>query len=325
MAGERLGNYCLLRAMHNRAISLGVARMVDARLKNEGYSGGLGADLPYQARRVSFGFSVSPVVTWSSNINGGNPQTELRLGSLVFQGDSQYTRKEGVLLGASASVGGRWLYGGGRYLNYSVAASQTRSPAHDLDVRWGVARLCSLNHIRNWWYADGCYSGNRSIVEISNSTTKNSSFGVVKLLTLPADSHHELGLHVKRLFDDGSYRHKRHELSLNSIHAGGLLYTHLNLTRGERIENRLTMRRSTAAKLGMRLLNRPLTVGVTLSESTGGRFLGFSRNETSRVVSASYPLWNFSLTIGHRKTDSLIDYYDASEPILGIGFPPLRF
>jgi len=54
--------------------------------------------------------------------------------------------------------------------------------------------------------------------------------------------------------------------------------------------------------------------------------LGIARDESTVAVSASYPVWkNLTASVGYRKTDSSIDYFDVSTPTFVIQFAAIQF
>ncbi|MGI9229248.1 MAG: hypothetical protein ACR2P9_05245 [Gammaproteobacteria bacterium] len=325
LAEERLVNYCLLRSMDGKRVKLSYATTVDARLKNAGHTDGLGLGLPYQPRRSSISLAVRPTLEWSPNINGGNPDGPLRLGALTFEGAPGYVRKKGILGGVGLRLGGRYRYGEGRYLDYHLTGNHAHSPQHGIGVSWAGGQLCGIHSLRNWWYADACLNTRQIWTELADRSLYNASLGISKIFSRPDHTYHQASIRLNRLYDDGRYTQNQLALALNSSHANGL-FTGLSLLLGERITDELAIRYGITARVGIRLANKPLSLSVAHNRAVGGRLLGFARDETTQAISLSYPvLSKITLSVGYRKTNSKIDYFDISEPVFGIHFPPLHF
>ena len=76
---ERLTNHCLLETVKGKLVDEQTMQIVVFRLKREGYFGGL--------EKPSFQGTLYPDIYYSENINGGNPNKNLVLGNLEFEGD----------------------------------------------------------------------------------------------------------------------------------------------------------------------------------------------------------------------------------------------
>jgi hypothetical protein len=69
-----------------------------------------------------------------------------------------------------------------------------------------------------------------------------------------------------------------------------------------------------------------LKLSLSYSQADGGMLLGVERGETTVAVSAPYPVWkNLTASMGYRRTDSSIDYFDVSTPTFGIQFAAIPF
>jgi hypothetical protein len=69
---ERLSNFCMLERSDKAALSLRTVQVLDYRLKREGFSTGLG--LKGRIKQTTFQPYLSPILKYSSNINGGRPE-----------------------------------------------------------------------------------------------------------------------------------------------------------------------------------------------------------------------------------------------------------
>ena len=319
-----LENYCFLNFINNRIIDPETARHIDVRLKSEGYASGLGLGLDNPATIKSANLSVSPLFYYSSNINGGNPSKPLKLGNLTFAGDENLYRKSGLLAGAGIGLNGRYLYGVGKYLDYSINGGYAYSPKQQIGIGTSGANICSKNHIKNWWYFDSCASTNRARKEITEEKNSTISLKISKLFSDSKQTHHQLSTGLSRYFAD-AYTQNQLSFTLDTIHKKGM-FTGFDFVIGDGIKNQLAVRRSLTAKVGAFTAGKSLTFVATYSEAEGGVLLGFERGDKTILVSASYPIWrNVTASIGYRKADSTINYFDIDEPTLGIQFSPIQF
>ena len=319
---ERLSNYCLVERASKQVIDLRSAQVIDYRLKREGYERGLG--LPGRAKQFSFQPYVTPILDYDTDINGGNPNKPLQLGNLTFNGDPNLVRKEGVIVGAGAGAYGRYLTGEGRYLDYGFGASYAHSFEHDIGIRRRFASLCSKNHVKNWWYVDGCAGSSYVEKDLTEDTRNTLSLTTSKLFTSSLNSHHQASVGVNRVYDE-DYEQNQLSFGFQTIHSNGW-HTGVNATFGESIDGEIAVREAVSASLALPVRNRRLTVSASYSEADGAKLLGVERAEETWTFSASYNVYkNVDVGIGYTETDSTIDYFDVSTPIVRISFKPIRF
>jgi hypothetical protein len=194
-ADSRLQVYCLSNLLAGAATNLESAQVLDYRMKQEGYSRGIG--LPGRVERTSFSPYVSPLLEYSSDINGGNPDRPLRLGSLTFFGSEAFFRKEGVVAGVGIGGTGRTRYGEGKYVDFSMGASYLHSPEHDIGIARGFANACSKNDIGRNFYLDGCLNISRLERELVDETTSTVSINVAKLFSISNDRFSQASVGIK--------------------------------------------------------------------------------------------------------------------------------
>lgn len=321
-ADSRLQVYCLSNLLSGTATDLQGAQTLDYRIKQEGYTRGIG--LPGQVEQVSFSPYISPILEYNSDINGGNPDRPLVLGSLVFSGDDRFIRKDGVIAGLGIGGAGRVLYGAGKYLDYSLGASYAHSPTHDIGIIRGFANICSKNDIGRNLYLDGCLSTSRLNRELADEKSSSAAFSISKLFSESEKRFSMASLGIRRLFDE-EYEQNQIVAKLDTLHDRGF-HTGINVSFGEAVSNTLTMRHSVSATVGTMLFDRQISATFAYSYSEGGQLLGFARDETTKLVSVTYAVHpSFRISVGYRDTSSSIDYFNESESIIGVQFSPIRF
>lgn len=321
-ADPRLQTYCIVNSVQGQRVNLRTAQLVDYRLKQEGYERGLG--LPGAVQQTTFSPYATPIVDYSTDINGGNPNRPLVLGNLTFTGDETLLRKEGLIAGVGIGANGRHIYGEGKYVDYSLGASYAHSPEHDIGIGRTFANLHSKNHIRNHWYVDAYASTSKLQRDLADDTSSTVGLDLVKLFATEQRSYHQATVGVRRFYDD-DYEQNQLTVGLQNIHSNGL-YTAVNVTVGEAVKNTLATSHSISATVGTSLFNKPISATYAYSFADGGKLLGIEREDTSQSLTISYAVHpRVNITIGYRDTDSSIGYFSESQPIVGIQFAPLRF
>lgn len=319
---SRLQTYCLVNSSKKQRIDLQTAQIVDYRLKQEGYERGLG--LPGAVKQTSFSPYATPIVDYSSDINGGNPNRALVLGNLTFTGDETLLRKEGLVAGFGVGANGRHIYGEGRYLDYGLGVSYAHSPEHDIGIGRAFTNLHSKNHIRNHWYVDAYASTSKLQRDLADDISSTVGVDLVKLFASEQHSYHQATVGVRRFYDE-DYKQNQLTFGLKNIHSNGL-YTAVNVTVGEAVKNTLATRHSLSTTVGTSLFNKPISATYAYSFADGGKLLGIEREDTSQSLTISYAVHpRVNITIGYRDTDSSIGYFSESEPIVGVQFAPIRF
>ena len=320
-AETRLQSFCLIEESKGKLMLRETLMALDSRIKREGYARGLG--LPGHAAAHTSTFSVTPILDYSSNVNGGNPARPLVLGELTFDGDPDFYRKEGVLAGVGASTSGRLIYGPGRYADYSIGASYLHSPGNDAAITRVSLNACSKNQIVALWFVDACASGSRIDRELSDDLSRAVTLSAVRLLKQDS-SYHQFKGGLRRAFAV-DYEQNQFVFGIETIRPRGV-YTSIEGSIGEAIENELATRQSLSATIGTTFGKRPLRATLSLSHSDGGKLLGIDRADQSQSISVSYTLTpRLTLSLGYRQTDSSIDYFDDAEPTFGIQFAPTAF
>lgn len=321
-ADTRLRTYCVAETLVGNVASLNDAMLFDTLLKREGFSSGLGLANPVDIRTTQT--FVAPVLDYSNNINGGNPNSPLVLGGLTFTGDSANLRLEGVVAGFAAGFNGRKVYGSGDYLDYAVSARYVYSPQHRIGTARSSANVCSRNHIANRWYVDACGDTTRLVRDLASETNSGLSLSTAKLLTTGNGAYHSTSIGVRRYYAE-EYQQNQVQLGWSTLLNRGV-YTSFNLSFGEAVPNQLAQRRSLNATIGITVFERALTATAAYSYADGGRLLGFERDDTTRSLTLNYALdANLSVTVGYRTVGSSLDYFSEREPIVSVQFATIRF
>ena len=88
---ERLFTHCLLNASINKPVGPAAAFLLNDKLRRNAQLGI--ANLPVAGRSIQCFWA--PVISYSHNVNDGNPNGPLILGDMVFQGKADHVTKSG--------------------------------------------------------------------------------------------------------------------------------------------------------------------------------------------------------------------------------------
>lgn len=318
----RLSNYCALDKIQGARVDVRTAKLIDYKLKLEGSTRGLG--FPSRVKPHSVSKALHPIISYSENINGGNSPEPLVLGNLTFTGDKTLYRKEGIIAGFGAGFGGRYIHAEGKYFTYGVNASYAHNSKNGLGIAKTSANFSSINHIKNWWFLDAHINTSRVRKDITDETNSNISLVSSKVYESGVNTYSEASVGVNRFFAE-SYNQNQLLLGYKTIHANGI-YSALNFTFGESVENQLATKFALSGQLTTQVAKKPLRLSASYSQADGGMLLGVARDEITVAVFASYPIWkNLTASVGYRRTDSSIDYFDVSTPTFGLQFASIQF
>ena len=318
----RLSNYCAIHLINGQRVDSRSLRLIDYKLKMEGSTNGLG--LPFKVKKNTTQRFLSPLLFYSSNINGGNSPKPLKLGNLTFEGDEKLFSKAGMLAGVGAGLSGRLIYGDGRYLQYSASGSYAYSPEHKLGIGTTDAKACDVRHILNWWYVDVCASQSRVRKDMTDTTSSNLSLIASNFLKNSKRSFTQVDFGLKRYFTN-NYTQNQAVFGFDVIYPNGI-FTDFTAIFGEAIEAQLAARLSLSGRMVAPVADKPLSLHANYTESDGGIMLGINQNQKSYGISASYPIWQkVSLSVGYQITNSTIDHFDLRSPTLGLQLPTIQF
>jgi hypothetical protein len=322
LASSRLQVFCMVNILNSKATDSGSVKLLDHRLKQEGYSRGLG--LPGMVKQTTFSPYAWPILDYSSDINGGNPDKPLQVGSLTFYGDKDYIRKRGVLIGVGVSGKGRAIYGQGKYADFGVGGTVSYSPKHAIGIVGSFANVCSKNDIGKDFFLDGCVTTNRVKKDLTDQETGSASLSIAKLFSEGETRFHQGSLGVQH-HKDNEYEQNQIIMKLETVDSANL-FSSFDILFGDKIKNTLTTRRSVSTTVGTSLFDKPISLSISYSLANGGKLLGVSRQETTKLISFKYAIHpRLSLRLGYRLKNSNIDYFDENEAIVAVQFAPIRF
>ena len=324
LAAQPLSVFCALNDANDGLISTSDAYHLDKTLKSYGIKKGIGHDkydLVVEANTIEL--NLVPSIRYDENINGGNPAKPLIIGPITFEGDKTKYKKNGGLIGFEAGLAGRLIYGEGRYIDYYFGTDKGYSPEHSMEVLGDKARLCSLNHIASWWYLNGCGAVSRTRKELTDTTVKDLSL-TASHIYLNNSRYNQLNVGINRYIPE-TYEQDRLVVGLDTIYSDNF-FTSISVSLGEPIINQLHEHLSVSLSSKKIINNKLLSFSANYTDLQGEVLLGVEREDTAKSISLSYPIMhNLTAVLGYKSTSSTIDYFDISEPFVGIQFSSIQF
>lgn len=306
---ERLSNYCLLENIKGKLVDKNTANIVAHKLTQEGYLNGL------QALKKSV--NLYPDISYSNNINGGNPDKPLILGDLEFEGEPDLITKAGVVLGINLNGSARKTYGEGRYINAFATGALFISPSHNLSYTNARLGMCSKNKIIRNFYFDACAVEATQKKDITKSKDKSVTASISKLSSIDRLGFIEGKIGVSHLITN-DYSQNQVFLSLDTIHHKNL-YSSLAIKFGEALPEQLAMKRGINLTLSSIFSGRKYSLGLAHEENNGGMLLGVSRSDKTYKASITTNISAATqISAGLTKVESSIDYFNQVYPNISL-------
>ena len=319
---ERLENFCILNEISGNLVDESTLGYFEDRLEKTA------TFLPYKSipelPKTYHSFRLTPLFQYSDNLNGGNPDKELVVGDLVFVGDERYLAKEGLLVGGSLGVQGRYVYEKGRYLDYNLSHMYAQNPEFGFEVNTTTLNICQSSLWKDWTYLDVCASTQNVRKDLGSSTEASLSLAASRLFQIKTGIFGKATLGANRNFND----YFAQDFLVASFETTGAsdVSGKVALSIGEEIPGELAKGYAASTTLTTQLNEKPLTLSLDYSYSRGGKFLGLDRNDVNFYTSISYPIYRgIYLSVGYNFTDSTIDYFDTASPTIGVQLAPLEF
>ena len=308
---ERLSNFCLLESVKGKIIDKNTAALVTQKLKREGYFGGL--------KKSDWSTSFYPVFDYSNDINGGNPNKPLVLGGMVFDGDPELIRQEGVIATLNLRASNRSTLGSGKYFQTNVSGSYSFSPEHKNGFSNASINACYKNKITSQNSLDICASASNQKKEISESNNKSLSLALSNLSFNNDVGFSEGQIRVKRIGND-SYIQNQLAISLDTIHKQKFFST-LRLRKGEPVDSQIALNYGLDLSLSRIIKNRKYSLSIGQEYRDGGMLLGVDRSDLANTISLNAMInANTRIRVGYTSNNSTIDYYDQSYPSINLTY-----
>ena len=306
---ERLSNYCLLNEVSGKLMDGQTASVVVQRLQREGYFGGIS--------EPTWATKIAPSVTYSNNINGGNPDKKLVLGNLEFDGDPNLVAKQGIVGNLNINAFNRITFGEGDYITTSLAGTLSYSPEHDIGYSNASANICSKNKVAAEFYIDVCGSISHQNKQISDDRAKVLNVSLNHLTRPPKFGYVDLSIGAIRSIQD-DYAQSQLKATIDIIHNNNW-FGSFGVRKGEKVPNQLALDFGFDIQFSRILSDKKVDFRFAHEYQSGGKLFGVARTDKITSATVSFPLSEGLIAnIGLVQSDSNIDYFDQNYPIISL-------
>jgi len=319
----RLANYCLINEINAERLTdpRGILT-TDGRLKKAGFEEGLG--FPGALPRFDTDLTVTPIFSYSRNVNGGNNSDELTLGAITFETDPDLLRKAGVLVGAGLQASGLYRLGGGDTITGALGFNASRAPQHGAEVIGQSQQLCYQNYMGDNTFANFCGARSVTRYELSESRQRSLTAGITRYFQTAPRRYTGLSAQIERVFSGDTAVTSLGFAARQKTRAGDEIG--LNATFGLPVSGQHVQRFGFQASYSTKLNDRALTLSAGVQRAYGSQIFGIAREDRGWSLQASYALTDaLSVQVGYRRNDSSIDYFDERAPVIGVSFEPFRW
>ena len=316
---EALQVYCFLNELEKQPVSRDIAAKIDKKLKSQGYKNGLALGFKDPAEAINI--SVSSSINFDDNLNGGNPRGPLRLGGLTFQTDPDLERKSGVLIGGQVNLEHRKPISEGKYITLHASVSRLHNAEHDMAVGSRYGEICSINHIKNWWYLNACGVKSHQEKKLNSNNSSQYSLSTSKIFGGNDQNYSAVTAGLNNLRTE-EFTQNQLRFGYENLNPNGRNFS-LNVTFGKPVKNALTLQNSVEISYTTIIRKKPLKINFKTTNYSGSKLLGYGRSDIANSINLSLPLTkSLVLTAGATETNSSIDYYDSLTPVFGLQYNP---
>jgi hypothetical protein len=294
-----------------KLINKNTAAIVTQKLEREGYFGGL--------KKSDWTTTFYPVFDYSSDINGGNPNKPLIVGDMVFDGDPELMRQEGVIAILNLRASNRSTLNSGKYFQTNISGSYSYSPKHKNGFSNTNINSCYKNKVTQKVFLDMCASAGNQKKEITETNNKKLSLALSNLTFNNDVGFSETRIEVKKLVYN-NYTQNQLAISLDTIHKQKF-YSSLKVRKGAPVENQIALNYGLDVTLSKIIKSRKYSLSIGQEYSGGGVLLGVDRSDIASIISLNLLIKeNIRLRVGYTSNNSSIDYYDQSYPSINLTY-----
>lgn len=264
---------------------------------------------------VSTRFTVTPVLTWDPNINGGFMDDGITIGGLRFSFGEDTKRIGGLMAGVQAGARIAAPITPDLAFTANLAGQLTWSPEHDMTkVRLG-AETCLRYALEVSTSVHACATATRVIQEMGAETRYTAQLGMRHQFVAGA-ALHELRVDYTHLFRE-TFDQGILGARLISAHTAGYS-TSFGVRVGASVDGSMALSHGFDIGLTTILWDRPTSFSISYDVSDGGRFLGQDRRDKTVALSVGRDFGQFSAEATIFKTSSSASFYNDSG--IGVNF-----
>lgn len=309
---EILSLKCNLRFIAGKVLNQKDLAPIERSLKRNGFSGFDG-----QIRSIfrEVGFRIYPQFTYEPNLNGGNPQKNLKVGHLEFISDPNFFRNEGLAAGASLNASGRFSWPDGKFFDFKASASQKKALVYDdMKLTQKYFSSCLNKRVSDWNFLDLCLNIISSKKLLSSSKTKTISFG--RTAYLDSNENTEmLAFKVSREF--GGFDFVNYTILKENIDFNG--FGQVFKVGYSQSSNNFAVRKYEFDVDSVLNIGIFESIGASMKIINLEPLLGYRRQDITTALKATASLnSHISISFSHEITNSSIDYFDEKNSTISI-------
>jgi hypothetical protein len=303
---------CNLEFVAGKVINKNELEALNSKLRSNGYLPLEGSSKPtYSTSSVT----LTPVVNYEPNINGGNPAKNLVVGGLEFVSDPAHFKVAGLTGGLKLQMDGRYANTGGLVVDVKAKSSLQRAiETPNFSILDQTVSLCFRTQISSWNLSRICHEHLYVKKDLSSATFNNTSIGQYVYST----SKNKTFLNsLEFVHESGGYNFDSMNLTHRTIDFNGAGYT-ANATwkRSRTISGVRERTFGITSSLNFHVFKE---LGLENTLVTHQPFLGIERKDSSWTITTRLQVSNnVSFRLGYAKLNSTIDYFDDEYPFASL-------
>lgn len=311
-ADEVMSLRCNLEFVAGKVINNYELEALNSKLRSNGYLPLDGSSKPtYGTSSVT----LTPIVNYEPNINGGNPAKNLVVGGLEFVSDPAHFKVAGLTGGLKLQIDGRYAHTGGLVIDVKANSSLQRAIEFpNFSILDQTVSLCFRTQISSWNLSRICQEHLYVKKDLSSATLNNTSIGQYVYST----SKNKTFLHsLEFVHESGGYNFDSMNLTHRTIDFNGAGYT-ANATwkRSRTISGVRERKVGITSSLDFHVFKE---IGLENTLVTHQPLLGTERRDSSWTITTRLQVSDsVTFSLGYAKLNSTIDYFDDEYPFASL-------
>lgn len=303
---------CNLEFVAGKIINQNELEILNSKLRRNGY---LPLDGPFKPAYHTTNITITPVVNYEPNINGGNPAKNLVVGGLEFVSDPAHFKVAGLTGGLKLQIDGRYAHTGGIVIDVKANSSLQRAIEFpNFSILDQTVSLCFRTQISSWNLSRICQEHLYIKKDLSSATFNNTSIGQYVYST----SKNKTFLNsLEFVHESGGYNFDSVNLTHHTIDFNGAGYiANATWKRSRTISGVRERKVGITSSLNFHVFKE---IGLENTLVTHQPLLGTERIDSSWTITTRLQVSKSALfSLGYAKLNSTIDYFDDEYPFASL-------
>lgn len=303
---------CNLEFVAGKVINQNEVEILNSKLRRNGY---LPLDGSFKPTYHTTNITITPVINYEPNINGGNPARNLVVGGLEFISDPEHFKVAGLTGGLKFQVDGRYAKPGGLVVDVKTQSSRQRAiDFPNFSILDQTVSLCFRTQLSSWNLSRICQEYLYLKKDLSSATFNNTSVGQYVYST----SKNTTFLNsLEFVHERGGYNFDSVNLTHRTIDFNGTGYmANATWKRSRTLSGVRERKVGITSSLDFHVFKE---IGLENTEITHQPFLGIERKDSSWTVTTRLQVMNnAAFRLGYTKLNSTIDYFDDEYPFASL-------